>query len=189
MELAVARTNNNMVAWREQERGLNYTVHNVFLVIGINTAFSSKRRRDSIRETWMPQGLSSSSSSSDIYLSPTHNYDYKLKPVPCMEWTTFNIFKKKRMHAGEQLKKLEKEKRVVMRFVIGHSATPGGVLDRAIDAEDAENQDFLRLNHVEGYHELSTKTRLFFSKAVAMWDAEFYVKVDDDVHVNLGGEK
>lgn len=27
-----------------------------FIVIGINTAFSSRRRRDSVRETWMPQG-------------------------------------------------------------------------------------------------------------------------------------
>ena len=30
----------------------------VFMVIGINTAFSSRRRRDSVRETWMPQGFS-----------------------------------------------------------------------------------------------------------------------------------
>lgn len=29
----------------------------VFMVIGINTAFSSRKRRDSIRETWMPQGF------------------------------------------------------------------------------------------------------------------------------------
>ena len=26
------------------------------MVIGINTAFSSRKRRDSIRATWMPQG-------------------------------------------------------------------------------------------------------------------------------------
>lgn len=89
-------------------------------------------------------------------------------------------------NAGEQLEKAEREKGVVIRFVIGHSATAGGVLDRGIDAEDAEYRDFLRLNHVEGYHELSAKTRTFFSTASAMWDAEFYVKVDDDVHLNLG---
>lgn len=29
----------------------------VFFVMGIITAFSSRKRRDSIRETWMPQGL------------------------------------------------------------------------------------------------------------------------------------
>lgn len=27
-----------------------------FMVIGINTAFNSRKRRDSIRATWMPQG-------------------------------------------------------------------------------------------------------------------------------------
>ncbi|KAK7836519.1 beta-1 [Quercus suber] len=73
----------------------------VFFVMGIITAFSSRKRRDSIRETWMPQ--------------------------------------------GEELRKLEKEKGIIMRFVIGHSATPGGVLDRAVDAEDEQHKDFLRL--------------------------------------------
>lgn len=29
----------------------------LFMVIGINTAFSSRKRRDSLRETWMPQGI------------------------------------------------------------------------------------------------------------------------------------
>ncbi|XLT28945.1 hypothetical protein HN873_060237 [Arachis hypogaea] len=46
------------------------------VVIGINTAFSSRKRRDSVRETWMPQ--------------------------------------------GEQLLQLEREKRIVIRFMIGH---------------------------------------------------------------------
>ena len=40
--------------------------------------------------------------------------------------------------------------------------------------------------HIEGYHELSAKTKAFFSTAVSIWDADFYVKIDDDVHVNLG---
>ncbi|XP_022738661.1 beta-1,6-galactosyltransferase GALT31A-like [Durio zibethinus] len=114
----------------------------VFFVMGIITAFSSRKRRNSIRETWMPQ--------------------------------------------GEELKRLEKEKGIIMRFVIGHSATPGGVLDRAIDAEEEQHKDFLHLNHIEGYHELSSKTQIYFSTAVAKWDADFYIKVDDDVHVNLG---
>ncbi|KAH8518145.1 hypothetical protein H0E87_000102 [Populus deltoides] len=114
----------------------------VFFVMGIITAFSSRKRRDSIRETWMPK--------------------------------------------GEELKKLETEKGIIIRFVIGHSASPGGVLDRAIEAEDDQHKDFLRLNHVEGYHELSSKTQIYFSTAVAKWDADFYIKVDDDVHINLG---
>ncbi|KAJ4851440.1 Beta-1,3-galactosyltransferase 7 [Turnera subulata] len=114
----------------------------VFMVIGINTAFSSRKRRDSVRETWMPQ--------------------------------------------GEKLLQLEREKGIVIRFMIGHSATSNSILDRAIDSEEAQHRDFLRLEHVEGYHELSAKTKIFFSTAVAKWDAEFYIKVDDDVHVNLG---
>ncbi|KVI02307.1 protein of unknown function DUF4094 [Cynara cardunculus var. scolymus] len=82
------------------------------MVVGINTAFSSRRRRDSLRATWMPQ--------------------------------------------GDKLRKLEEEKGIVMRFVIGHSATSGGILDRAIEAEEKKHGDFLRLEHIEGgvrYHE------------------------------------
>ncbi|XP_077231827.1 putative beta-1,3-galactosyltransferase 8 [Tasmannia lanceolata] len=141
MELAVARTSgiNRLSSIKGSN---NHTLQKAFVVIGINTAFSSKKRRDSLRQTWMPK--------------------------------------------GSKLKKLEKEKGIVLRFVIGHSATPGGVLDRAIDSEDAKHKDFLRLEHVEGYHQLSTKTRTYFSTAASIWDADFYVKVDDDVHVNLG---
>ncbi|XP_071698244.1 probable beta-1,3-galactosyltransferase 2 isoform X2 [Rutidosis leptorrhynchoides] len=111
------------------------------MVVGINTAFSSRKRRDSVRATWMPQ--------------------------------------------GDKLIKLEKEKGIIMRFVIGHGATAGGILDRAIEAEDRKHGDFLRLEHIEGYLELSAKTKTYFTTAVALWDADFYVKVDDDVHVNI----
>jgi hypothetical protein len=27
------------------------------MVVGVNTAFSSRKRRDSVRATWMPQGM------------------------------------------------------------------------------------------------------------------------------------
>ncbi|XP_031490445.1 probable beta-1,3-galactosyltransferase 8 isoform X1 [Nymphaea colorata] len=145
MELAVARTgetgSTSSSAGGSAGRP-GRVLQRAFVVIGINTAFSSKKRRDSVRETWMP--------------------------------------------TGAKLRQLEKEKGIVVRFVIGHSVTPGGVLDRAVDAEDTEHKDFLRLEHVEGYHELSAKTRIYFSTAAAIWDADFYVKVDDDVHVNLG---
>ncbi|KAH0864316.1 hypothetical protein HID58_081527 [Brassica napus] len=114
----------------------------VFMVIGINTAFSSRQRRDSLRDSWMPQ--------------------------------------------GEKLEKLEKEKGIVVKFMIGHSAIPHSIVDKEIDSEDAQYKDFFRLDHVEGYYNLSAKTKTFFSSAVATWDSEFYVKIDDDVHVNLG---
>ncbi|CAN8245183.1 unnamed protein product [Cochlearia groenlandica] len=108
-----------------------------FMVVGINTAFSSRKRRDSVRATWMPQ--------------------------------------------GEKLKKLEEEKGIVVRFVIGHSES----LDKSIEDEEKIHGDFLRLEHVEGYMKLSAKTKTYFATAVSLWDAEFYIKVDDDVHVNL----
>ena len=38
----------------------------------------------------------------------------------------------------------------------------------------------VKQNHIEGYLELSAKTKIYFSTAVALWDAEFYVKVEDD---------
>ncbi|OMO77622.1 Glycosyl transferase, family 31 [Corchorus olitorius] len=143
MELAVARmTQGHGGATLLENASTNKTLQKAFVVIGINTAFSSRKRRDSLRKTWMP--------------------------------------------TGEKLKKMEKEKGIVIRFVIGHSATKGGVLDKAIEKEEAEYNDFLRLKHVEGYHQLSTKTRLYFSTAASIWDADFYVKVDDDVHLNLG---
>ncbi|OEL29828.1 putative beta-1,3-galactosyltransferase 8, partial [Dichanthelium oligosanthes] len=139
MELAVERAKQNGgLGVAAPSRG---RLPKAFVVVGINTAFSSKKRRDSLRDTWVPR--------------------------------------------GDKLRRLEKDKGVVVRFVIGHSATPGGALDRAIDVEAAATGDFLRLDHVEGYHELSAKTRTYFATAVATWDAEFYVKVDDDVHVNL----
>ncbi|XVF27878.1 hypothetical protein REPUB_Repub14bG0147300 [Reevesia pubescens] len=112
-----------------------------FMVIGINTAFSSRKRRDSVRATWMP--------------------------------------------LAEKRKELEEEKGIIIRFVIGHSSTSGGILDKAIEAEERVHGDFLRLQHIEGYMELSAKTKTYFTTAVSLWDAEFYVKVDDDVHVNL----
>ncbi|CAK9141708.1 unnamed protein product, partial [Ilex paraguariensis] len=55
-------------------------------------------------------------------------------------------------------------------------ATAGGILDRAIEAEDRKYGDFLRLEHIEGYLELSAKTKSFFTTVVALWDADFYVK-------------
>jgi hypothetical protein len=40
-----------------------------FMVIGINTAFSSRKRRDSIRNTWMPQGFFTRNCSSSFLLA------------------------------------------------------------------------------------------------------------------------
>ncbi|PNT66540.1 hypothetical protein BRADI_3g13770v3 [Brachypodium distachyon] len=112
----------------------------LFFVMGIFTTFANRKRRDSIRQTWMPR--------------------------------------------GEHLQRLEKEKGIVIRFVIGRS--PDSEVERAIDAEDKDHNDILRLNHAEGYGGLPLKIQMFLSTSLSTWDADFYIKVDDDVHVNIG---
>ncbi|KAJ4703904.1 Hexosyltransferase [Melia azedarach] len=145
-KIAAARAKGNSMSDSHPIKGNSKTSVSMskkkyLMVVGINTAFSSRKRRDSVRATWMPQ--------------------------------------------DEKRKRLEEEKGIIIRFVIGHSSTSGGILDKAIEAEEKTHGDFLRLEHVEGYLELSAKTKIYFATAVAMWDAEFYVKVDDDIHVNL----
>ncbi|KAL9250943.1 putative beta-1,3-galactosyltransferase 2 [Drosera capensis] len=141
MELATARSLQGMMTNAPLSAAVSTVKRKYLMVIGINTAFNSRKRRDSIRATWMPQ--------------------------------------------GHKRRKLENEKGIIIRFVIGRSSTLGGILDRAVEAEDSKHGDILMLDHVEGYMELSAKTKAYFTTAVGLWDADFYVKVDDDVHVNL----
>ncbi|XVF10558.1 hypothetical protein REPUB_Repub07fG0192800 [Reevesia pubescens] len=89
------------------------------------------------------------------------------------------------MQSGAALKKLEEEKGIVVRFVIGRSANRGDSLDREINNEDSHTKDFIILDHVEAPVEHSKKIKSFFVHAVESWDAEFYVKVNDDVYVNI----
>lgn len=60
MELAATRSTREMKVPDESSNFSNSQNgpprKKVFVVIGINTAFSSRKRRDSVRETWMPQG-------------------------------------------------------------------------------------------------------------------------------------
>lgn len=41
-------------------------------------------------------------------------------------------------------------------------------------------------DHVEAPEENPKKTKLFFAYAAEIWEAEFYVKVNDDVYVKIG---
>jgi mitotic spindle assembly checkpoint protein MAD1 len=52
MELAVERARSGGTGAGVSSR----VPQKAFVVIGINTAFSSKKRRDSLRETWVPTG-------------------------------------------------------------------------------------------------------------------------------------
>ncbi|KAG6782852.1 hypothetical protein POTOM_012277 [Populus tomentosa] len=96
------------------------------------------------------------------------------------------------MPTGAALKKMEDEKGIVLRFVIGRSVTfcsanRGDSLDREIDNENRQTNDFIVLDgQVEATEEQPKKSKLFFIHAVETWDAEFYAKVNDDVYVNIG---
>lgn len=90
------------------------------------------------------------------------------------------------MGTGAMLKKMENEKGIVARFVIGKSANHGDNLDRGIDNENRQSNDFIILDDlVEGTEDLPKKARLFFAYAADKWDAEFYAKVNDNIYVTI----
>ncbi|CAL5431354.1 unnamed protein product [Camellia sinensis] len=98
-----------------------------------------------------------------------------------------NGFRGSWMPKGDALRKLE-ERGVVIRFVIGRSANRGDSLDRNIDKENGLTKDFLILEgHEEAEEELPKKVKFFFSTAIQNWDADFYVKVDDNIALDLDG--
>lgn len=98
-----------------------------------------------------------------------------------------NGFRASWMPKGDALSKLE-ERGVVIRFVIGRSANRGDSLDRNIDEENRVTKDFLIMDgHEEAEEELSKKAKYFFSTAVQLWDADFYIKVNDNVDLDLEG--
>ncbi|PRQ17501.1 putative galactosylxylosylprotein 3-beta-galactosyltransferase [Rosa chinensis] len=90
------------------------------------------------------------------------------------------------MPTGAALKKLADEKGIVVQFVIGRSPNRGDSLDKQIDSESRQTKDFIVLDgQVEAYEEGPKKMKSFFIHAVESWDAEFYVKVNDDVFINI----
>jgi len=82
------------------------------MVIGINTAFSSRKRRDSVRATWMPQG----SYINFCFLPPGFSW-LSLCFFGLITWSSVLL---KNWKIGEKRRKLEEEKGIIIRFVIGH---------------------------------------------------------------------
>ncbi|XP_071919155.1 hydroxyproline O-galactosyltransferase HPGT1-like isoform X2 [Coffea arabica] len=100
--------------------------------------------------------------------------------------TNRDAIRKAWMPAGAASKKLEEEKGIIIRFVIGRSANRGDISDKDIDNENRQTSDFIILNdHLEAPKESSKKAKLFFAHAVENWNAEFYVKVNDDIYINI----
>ncbi|XP_029120899.1 probable beta-1,3-galactosyltransferase 2 isoform X1 [Elaeis guineensis] len=166
-----------------------------FMVVGINTAFSSRKRRDSVRATWMPQGekrkkLEEEKGIIIRFVIGHRRIQITCTDIGCSGYPFINLFPQENKqthtelckHVYKERKLKEKERQRSNRYLY---ATSRGILDKAIEAEHRKHGDFMRLDHVEGYLELAAKTKTYFATAVATWDADFYVKVDDDVHVNI----
>ncbi|PON82494.1 Glycosyl transferase [Trema orientale] len=90
------------------------------------------------------------------------------------------------MPTGSALKKLANERGIIVKFFIGRSANRGDSLDVEIDRENRQTHDFLVLDdQVESPEEHPRKIKSFLVHALDKWDAEFFVKVNDDVFVNI----
>ncbi|GKF07808.1 galactosyl transferase family protein, partial [Tanacetum coccineum] len=88
------------------------------VVIGVLTSFGRKNNREVIRKAWMSTG----------------------KHI-----TTISIILCYFVLVGDALRKMEDQKGVIARFVVGRSANRGDSLDRGIDIEDKNYNDFFIL--------------------------------------------
>ncbi|KAG2328217.1 hypothetical protein Bca52824_010945 [Brassica carinata] len=76
---------------------------------------------------------------------------------------------------------LEESKGLAIRFVIGKTNNEQKMAE--LKREIAEYDDFVLLDIEEEYSKLPYKTLAFFKAAYALYDAEFYVKADDDIYL------
>ncbi|XP_052177083.1 probable beta-1,3-galactosyltransferase 14 [Diospyros lotus] len=79
------------------------------------------------------------------------------------------------------LQRLEEATGLAFRFVIGR--TPDKSKMSQLRKEVEEYDDFMLLDIEEEYSKLPYKTLAFFKAAYALFDAEFYVKADDDIYL------
>jgi hypothetical protein len=86
----------------------------------------------------------------------------------------------------QALDDLESRLGIVVRFVIGHASPTANknpdALESQIKSEEAQYGDFLRLPLEENYNTLTNKTLAFFTHVVQQYDAEYILKIDDDVY-------
>lgn len=81
----------------------------------------------------------------------------------------------------EGLRRLEESTGLAIRFVIGKTKSEQKMAE--LRSEIAEYDDFVLLDVEEEYSKLPYKTLAFFKAAYGLYDAEFYVKADDDIYL------
>ncbi|KAK4285882.1 hypothetical protein QN277_002514 [Acacia crassicarpa] len=79
------------------------------------------------------------------------------------------------------LERLEEATGLAFRFIIGRTNDKSKMA--ALRKEIAEYDDFIQLDIEEEYSKLPYKTLAFFKAAYALFEAEFYVKADDDIYL------
>eukprot|EP00897_Mesotaenium_endlicherianum_P000091 jgi/Mesen1/10082/ME000074S09421 len=77
--------------------------------------------------------------------------------------------------------RLEKSTGLVVRFILGYTNDTAKELE--VQGEISRYGDFLRVDVEEFYLNLNHKTLKFFQAALELYDADFYVKADDDVYL------
>ncbi|XP_024393869.1 probable beta-1,3-galactosyltransferase 13 [Physcomitrium patens] len=81
----------------------------------------------------------------------------------------------------EELASLESTTGLAFRFVIGH--TTEGRKMKALEEEVEKHKDFMLIDIDEKYKKLNLKTLAYFRTAYALYDADFYMKIDDDIYL------
>ncbi|CAN6483840.1 unnamed protein product [Victoria cruziana] len=79
------------------------------------------------------------------------------------------------------LQRLEEATGLAFRFVIGRTSDAKKMSDLRKEVE--EYDDFVLLDIDEMYSNLPHKTLAFFRSAYGLYDADFYVKADDDIYL------
>lgn len=81
----------------------------------------------------------------------------------------------------EDLERLEVSTGLVFRFIIGHSQKREE--EREIEEETKQYRDIVRIDLMEEYHKLNQKTIKYFKAIYELFDADYYVKADDDIYL------
>ncbi|KAE9621612.1 hypothetical protein Lal_00032546 [Lupinus albus] len=79
------------------------------------------------------------------------------------------------------LQRLEEATGLAFRFIIGRTSDRWKM--SALQREIAEYDDFIQLDIQEEYSKLPYKTLAYFKAAYALFEADFYVKADDDIYL------
>ncbi|KAK7831195.1 putative beta-1 [Quercus suber] len=139
--------------------------------VGIHTGFGSSDRRLALRETWFP-------SDPDGLLRfcvgiANGNQWWVLLACDCLFFVDLNLIK--------LLFKLEQATGIAFRFVIGRSKNAKKMAE--LHKEMEKYKDFMVIDVEEDNLNLPYKSLTFFKAAFELFEADYYVKIDDVIYL------